>query len=209
MPIRAVVFDLGGVLIDWNPDYLYRKIIPDSQLRQSFLQEICTGHWNLQQDAGRSLAEGTALLTTQYPQHADWIEAFYGRWTEMLAGPLTEGVALLENLRQANVPLYALTNWSAETFPYAKANFPFLQHFRHILVSGEIGLIKPSPAIYQRMFEVIAAELPDLRAEELVFLDDAVHNVSAARDMGWKAIHHTAAEQSRHELQQLGLPVTI
>lgn len=207
MPVRAVVFDLGGVLIDWNPDYVYRELIPDPEQRQWFLTHVCNSTWNVQQDAGRSLADGTALLLAQYPEHADWIHAFYGRWTEMLSGTLPIGVALLESLHTADVPLYALTNWSAETFPYARANFPLLGRFRDILVSGEIGLIKPDPMLYRLMFERIARDLENLQPDELVFIDDAEHNVRAARALGWHGVHHDNTHGTHSALRELGLPI--
>lgn len=206
MSIRAVVFDLGGVLVDWNPEYVYRALIPDADERRYFLTHVCNSTWNVQQDAGRSLAEGTALLVRQFPEHANLIEAFYSRWPEMLAGTLPDGLALLETLDAAGIPLYALTNWSAETFPYARANFPLLGRFRDILVSGEIGLIKPDPAFYRLMFDRIARDLPDLQPEELVFIDDVEHNVQAARALGWHGVHHGNDRHSHLELRELGLP---
>ena len=206
MSIRAVVFDLGGVLVDWNPEYVYRALIPDADERRYFLTHVCNSTWNVQQDAGRSLAEGTALLVRQFPEHTSLIEAFYSRWPEMLAGTLPDGLALLETLDAAGIPLYALTNWSAETFPYARANFPLLGRFRDILVSGEIGLIKPDPAFYRLMFDRIARDLPDLQPEELVFIDDVEHNVQAARALGWHGVHHGNDRHSHLELRELGLP---
>lgn len=206
MPIRAAVFDLGGVLIDWNPEYVYRTLIPDADERRYFLTHVCNSTWNVQQDAGRSLAEGTALLARQFPEYASLIESFYSRWPEMLAGTLPDGLALLETLDAAGIPLYALTNWSAETFPYARANFPLLGRFRDILVSGEIGLIKPDPAFYRLMFNRIARDLPDLQPEELVFIDDVEHNVQIARALGWHGVHHGNDRRSHLELRILGLP---
>ncbi len=148
MTIRAVVFDFGGVLFDWSPQHLYRKLIVDDHERQRFLDNICTQAWNTEQDAGRSLADGTLSLIKQHPDHEHLIQAYYDRWHEMLRGSLPEGVAILEALHQADMPLFGLTNWSAETFPYARANYPFLQYFRDIVVSGELKLIKPDAAIY-------------------------------------------------------------
>lgn len=207
MPIRAVVFDLGGVLVDWNPEYVYCELIPDPQQRRWFLEHVCNGAWNVRQDAGRPLAEGTAELLGKHPEYADWIRAFYGRWSEMLAGELPDGVALLETLHAANVPLYALTNWSAETFPYARENLSFLRHFRDILVSGELGLIKPDPAIYQVMQQRIARDLPGIAPDEIVFIDDVAHNIHAARDLGWHGVHHVDVHASRAAMRELGLPV--
>jgi 2-haloacid dehalogenase len=205
-----VVFDLGGVLFDWNPDYLFRKLIADETERKWFLANVCNGAWNLQQDGGRSLAEATASLSALHPQHAPLIGAFYARWTEMLGGTLAPGVAIFEALEAGGVPLYALTNWSAETFPYARSNAPYqpvLERFKDILVSGEEKLIKPDPRIYQRMLERIRAHHPDAQPEHLIFIDDVERNAQAARALGWRAIHHTDPTLTAAQLRHWGLPV--
>ena len=204
-----VVFDLGGVLFDWNPDYLYRKLIADEAERKWFLANICNGEWNVQQDGGRSLSEATAVLSARHPDHAELISAFYARWTEMLGGTLAGGMAIFEALESAGVPLYALTNWSAETFPYARNTHPFqpvLQRFKHVLVSGEEKLIKPDARIYQRMLERIRMHYPAAQAEHLIFIDDAQRNVEAARALGWRAIHHTDPAATAAQLRNWGLP---
>jgi 2-haloacid dehalogenase len=121
-----VVFDLGGVLLDWNPRYLYRKLLDDEDAMEHFLATVCTPEWNAQQDAGRTFAEATAILAAQFPEYTDLIRAYYDRWTEMLDGPIVETVEVLATLRERGVPLYALTNWSAEAFPYARANYGFM-----------------------------------------------------------------------------------
>ena len=122
----TVIFDLGGVLIDWNPRYLYRKLMPDEASIEAFLANVATGSWNARQDAGRPFAEGVAILSEQYPEHADLISAFHTRWIEMIGGPIEDTVTILAELRDAGVPLYALTNWSAETFPLVRPTFDFL-----------------------------------------------------------------------------------
>ncbi|WP_240950812.1 HAD family hydrolase [Collimonas pratensis] len=204
-----VVFDLGGVLFDWNPDYLFRKLIADETERKWFLAHVCNGAWNIQQDGGRSLAEATASLSALHPQHAPLIAAFYARWTEMLGGTLAPGVAIFNALEAGGVPLYALTNWSAETFPYARRNAPYqpiLERFKDILVSGEEKLIKPDPRIYQRMLERIRAHHPDAKPEHLIFIDDVERNVLAARALGWRAIHHADPAATAAQLRDWGLP---
>ncbi|PFH08842.1 2-haloacid dehalogenase [Collimonas sp. PA-H2] len=205
-----VVFDLGGVLFDWNPDYLFRKLIADEAERKWFLANICNGAWNIQQDGGRSLAEATASLSARHPEHASLIAAFYARWAEMLGGTLAPGLAIFEALEAGGVPLYALTNWSAETFPYARGNAPYqpvLQRFKDILVSGEEKLIKPDPRIYQRMLERIRVHYPEAQPEHLVFIDDVERNVLAARALGWRAIHHSDPAATAAQLRNWGLPV--
>ncbi|EZI26187.1 HAD family hydrolase [Pseudomonas extremaustralis] len=205
MTIRAVVFDFGGVLFDWNPHHLYRKLIADDHERQWFLDTICTQAWNTEQDAGRSLADATRSLIDEYPHHHALIQAYYDRWHEMLLGPLPEGVAILTALHQANMPLFGLTNWSAETFPYARAHYPFLQIFRDIVVSGEVKLIKPDAAIYHASLDQVRAHLPDIEAREVVFIDDVTGNIEAAVALGWQGIHHVSAERTAAQLRALGV----
>ncbi|MBK5436331.1 HAD family phosphatase [Pseudomonas sp. TH32] len=205
MTIRAVVFDFGGVLFDWNPHHLYRQLIADDQERQRFLDTVCTQAWNTEQDAGRSLVEATRTLIAEHPQHEPLIQAYYDRWHEMLRGSLPEGVAILEALHEAKMPLFGLTNWSAETFPYARAHYPFLQYFRDIVVSGEIKLIKPDPAIYHASLAQVRAHLPDIKPAEVVFIDDVAGNTEAAIALGWQGIHHVSAGQTRQGLIELGV----
>ncbi|WP_035060240.1 HAD family hydrolase [Andreprevotia chitinilytica] len=202
-----VVFDLGGVLFDWNPEYLFRELIADEAERKWFLAEVCNGEWNIQQDAGRSLADATAALSAKYPDHAHLIAAFYDRWTEMLRGTLDEGMAIFEALETNDVPVYALTNWSAETFPYAWDNYPFMRRFKDVLVSGHEKLIKPDARIYQLMLERIRKHHPGAQPEQLVFIDDVLKNVDAARALGWRAIHHTDPAATATQLRAWGLPV--
>jgi 2-haloacid dehalogenase len=203
MTIRAVVFDFGGVLFDWNPDYLYRKLINNEEERKFFFSHVCNGEWNIEQDRGRTWADAIAIKQAEFPEYSDLIAAFYSRWNEMLRGTLPDGVALMERLESANIPLYGLTNWSDETFPYAWEHFPLLHRFKDIVVSGRLGLIKPDPAIYQAMFERI--HLTGLQPNELVFIDDVAKNAHAASQLGWHGIHHTNANETAKQLQQLGL----
>ena len=205
MTIRAVVFDFGGVLFDWSPHHLYRQLIADDQARQWFLDNICTQAWNTEQDAGRTLAEATRTLIAEHPHHEALIQAYYDRWHEMLRGALPEGVAILEALHEAKMPLYGLTNWSAETFPYARKHYPFLQYFRDIVVSGEVKLIKPDAAIYHASLGQVRAHLPDIQPAEVVFIDDVAGNVEAAIALGWQGIHHVSAEQTGERLRALGV----
>lgn len=205
MTIRAVVFDFGGVLFDWSPHHLYRQLIADDHERQWFLDNVCTQAWNTEQDAGRTLAEATRTLIAEHPQHESLIQAYYDRWHEMLRGSLPEGVAILEALHEAKIPLFGLTNWSAETFPYARKHYPFLQYFRDIVVSGEVKLIKPDAAIYCASLEQVRAHLPDIQPSEVVFIDDVAGNADAAIALGWQGIHHVSAERTRERLGELGV----
>jgi 2-haloacid dehalogenase len=196
----TVVFDLGGVLIDWNPRYLYRKLFADEAAMEAFLTNVCTPTWNIQQDAGRTFSEACALLAKSHPHHRPLIEAWGTRFDEMMAGPIEGTVEILSELRARGTPLYALSNWSAETFPFAQRRFEFLSWFDGIVISGQINLIKPDPRIYQHLLETHA-----LTAESTVFIDDAPHNVAGATAVGIHGLHFTDPARLRRDLVELGL----
>jgi 2-haloacid dehalogenase len=197
---KIVVFDLGGVLIDWNPRYLYRKVFPTEPEVEDFLAEVALHEWNLELDRGRSWAEPAQELKARFPHRSDALDAFHDRWPETLGGAIEGTVAILEGLHEAGVPLYALTNWSAETFHHAQARFAFLHLFRDILVSGVERLIKPDPEIYRRL-----AARNGFALEESVFIDDNVHNVEGARAVGMHAIRFTSPGQLAADLRGLGV----
>ncbi|WP_250866057.1 HAD family hydrolase [Caballeronia sp. INSB1] len=207
MTIKAVVFDFGGVLIDWNREYLYKHLIPDETERRWFLDNVCKMEWVVQQDGGQTIEEGTAELIAQYPEHEALIRAFYARWPEMVAGAMKEGVALVDRLEAAGVPLFGLTNWSAETFPYAWERFDVLRKFREIVVSGRVGLVKPDPQIFDLMRAEIDKHLPGVRPDELVFIDDNLKNAQAATALGWHGVHYTGALDTETKLRALNLPI--
>jgi 2-haloacid dehalogenase len=197
----TVVFDLGGVLIDWNPRHLYRKLyMGDEAAMEKFLSEICTQEWNMQQDAGRTWAEAVTVLKAEYPRHADMIDAFHLRWHEMIGGQIDDTVAILQELRKRDVPLYALTNWSQETFFDTVNRFDFLSWFRGIVVSGAEKLIKPDPRIFQLLLDRYG-----LAAEHVVYIDDSPSNVEAAAALGMHGIHFVCADTLGAELANLGL----
>jgi len=195
----TVVFDLGGVLIDWNPRYLYRTLIPDERAMEEFLATVCTGPWNECQDAGRTIAEAEAELLARHPQHEQLIRAYYGQFDRMLAGPIHGTVAILEALHERGVPLYALTNWSRETFHHARRRFAFLKRFLAIVVSGELGIMKPDARIFRHL-----TETHGLRPADCLFIDDSPKNVAGARAAGLQAIHFTGPDALREELRGLG-----
>jgi len=197
---RTIVFDLGGVLIDWNPRYLYRGLIPDERAMEDFLTTVCSGAWNERQDAGRSIAEAEAELLDSHPEHEPLIRAYYSQFDRMLAGPIDGTVAILEELHARGVPLYALTNWSRETFPHAKRRFDFLGRFRGIVVSGELGMMKPDARIFRHLTEAHALE-----AADCLFIDDSPKNVAGARAAGLHALHFTGPDDLRGALRQYGL----
>jgi 2-haloacid dehalogenase len=197
----VVIFDFGGVLVDWDPRYLYRTLFADDDAgMERFLAEVCTPEWNMRQDAGRAWADAVAELSAQHPEHASLIQAFRERWTEMLRGAIDDSVAILDELRRAGRPLYGLTNWSAETFPIAQLRFPFLAWFDGVVVSGVERLIKPDPRLYRCLLE--RYRIDPARA---VFIDDNRHNVDAAVALGIHGIHFQSPAQLRAELVALGL----
>ena len=199
--VNTVVFDLGGVLIDWNPDYVYKHIYPDPVERRWFFDNICTHEWNLQQDAGRPLAEATEEKVLEFPEYEKQIRAFYGRWEEMLGGAIEETVEVLRKVNEADhLRLYALTNWSHETFPVAIERFDFLQWFEGIIVSGQERTVKPLREIYE-----ILMNRYDIRGSEAIFIDDNESNVEGARNAGLHALHFQGANKLEQDLTTLGI----
>ena len=199
MARRVVVFDLGGVLLDWNPRHLYRKLFADEASMEAFLAQVCTPAWNERQDAGRPFAEAVAELA---PKHADklhLINAWRERFSEMIPGALQGTVDILDELKARNVPVYALSNWSAETFPSQRPRFAFLGWFDGVVLSGAEGCVKPD----ERIFRVLLDRY-DLAADEAVFIDDNPNNARAASALGMHGIHFQSPEQLRRELADLG-----
>jgi 2-haloacid dehalogenase len=197
---RTVVFDLGGVLIDWNPRYLYRSLIPDERAMEDFLATVCTGPWNERQDGGRTIAEAEAELLAGHPQHEALIRAYYSQFDRMLAGQIDGTVAILEELDGREVPLYALTNWSRETFHHARRRFGFLDRFRGIVVSGEIGMMKPDARIFRHL-----TDTHGLAPADCLFIDDSPRNIAGARAAGLNAVQFTGPDALRSALRQYGL----
>ena len=197
----VVVFDLGGVLIDWNPRYLYRKLFAgDETAMEHFLATVCTQHWNEQMDAGLAFAEACAPLLASHPERAAEILAWGQRFAEMMDAPIHGTVEILDELHDAGVPLYALTNWSAETFPHARRRFDFLDRFRGIVVSGHEGMIKPDPRLYRLLLDRHA-----IAASDAVYVDDNPTNAATATGLGLHGIHFTGPEALRGELRRVGL----
>lgn len=196
----AVVWDLGAVLIDWDPRYLYRTLLPDEAAVERFLAEVCTPEWNRLQDEGRLFAEGVAELAAEHPDEAPLIHAYFERWDEMLGDPIEGSLALFEELGDRGVPQYALTNWSAETFPRAWARFPFLRRFAGVVVSGREGVAKPDPAVYR-----ILLERHGLSSPACLFVDDVVANVATAEALGFATVRFTTPEALRASFVDHGL----
>ncbi len=198
---RIVVFDLGGVLIRWDPRFLYRKLFPgDDAAMETFLATVCTEEWNERQDAGRSFADAVAELLPRHPEKTHLIESFGRRFDEMIPGAIEGTVEILSDLKRVGVPLYAITNWSAETFPSQRERFPFLALFDGIVVSGEEGVIKPDPRIFGILFQRYG-----IKAEQAIFIDDDPRNATAATALGIHGIHYRSPVLLRSELEALGL----
>jgi 2-haloacid dehalogenase len=196
-----VIFDLGGVLIEWDPRHLYRKLFAgDEAAMEHFLATVCTHEWNRGQDAGRSFAEGARLLKAQHPDKADLIDAYGARFDEMMPGPVKGSVEILAELRKRGTPLYALTNFSAETYPRIFPRFEFLRWFRGVVVSGEVRAIKPSAEIFHALLDAYAID-----PRRAVFIDDVPANAAAATALGIHGIRFTTPEALRIELVSLGL----
>jgi 2-haloacid dehalogenase len=195
-PVKAVVFDLGGVLIDWDPRYLYRKLLDDEAAVEEFLATVCTPEWNAEQDRGRPFAEGVAELVERHPVHAVAITAYHERWPEMLGGAVGGTVEVLAELGAAGVPVYALTNWSAETFGVARERFEFLEWFDGVLVSGEERMIKPDPAIFRLLLDRFG-----LDPGATFYVDDSEPNVEAAGRLGFDAVRFRTPARLRRDLE--------
>ena len=200
--IETIIFDLGGVLVDWNPKYVYNEVFEgDTEKVDWFLNNICTSDWNIQQDAGKLMSVATEELVAKYPECEDWIRLFYDRWEDMLKGDIPETVAILKNLKASNkYRIYALTNWSAETFHIALERFDFLQLFEGILVSGAEKMIKPNKDIYE-----LCLNRFNINPQKAIFIDDNEANVLGAESVGLKAIRFTSAAQLKTDLEKLSL----
>jgi len=194
--IKNIIFDLGGVLIDWNPDYMYRKLISDDEKRNWFLNTICTSDWNERQDGGRLIKDANNELIQQFPVYKDWILAYYDRWEEMLNGPIHGSVEIFKEIKEKKKHnIYALTNWSAETFPKALQIFDFLHWFDGRVVSGEEMTRKP----FRDIYEIILNRF-NLEPETTLFIDDNLKNILAAKELGIHCIHFKSPENLREEL---------
>lgn len=200
--INTIIFDLGGVLIDWNPKYVYDKVFEgDTEKSDWFLNNICTSAWNVQQDAGRLMSVATEELVAQYPQYEDLIRLFYKRWPDMLKGDIPETVDVLKALKASNkYRIYALTNWSDESFYIARERFEFLQLFEGILVSGTEKMIKPNRDIYE-----LCLTRFNINPQQAVFIDDNLPNILGAQAVGLHTIHFKDAKQLQTDLQHLGI----
>jgi 2-haloacid dehalogenase len=202
MAINTIIFDLGGVLIDWNPLYVFDdKYFETPEKKQFFFENICTSDWNEEQDAGRSIVDATMGLIEKWPEWEQPIRDFYGRWTEMLKAPIPETVEIFRQLKASGkYKIYALTNWQSGLFDIALVRYNFLHWFDGRVVSGDEKTRKPFPEFYQRLLDRY-----NVKAEEALFIDDNFRNVEAAERLGIKSIHFTLPSSLEKELKELEL----
>ena len=199
--IHAILFDFGNVLLEWNPRHVYRRYFPDNEAAmEQFFHEVNFMDWNLQQDKGRTFAEGVAELSKQFPHYSELIQAYHDHWTDSIGDYIEGTVEIMKRLKKAGYQLYGLSNWSAETFPIAREQYDFFDLLDDIIISGEVGVVKPEPEIFE-----IALERAGRPASECLFIDDALENIEQARRMGFATIHFQSPEQLERELHNLGL----
>ena len=199
--IHAILFDFGNVLLEWNPRHVYRHYFPDDEAAmEHFLHEVNFMEWNAQQDKGRSFAEGVAELSREFPHYANLIQAYHDNWSESIGDPVAGTVEIMKRLKEAGYPVYGLSNWSSETFPMVRNKFIFFDLLDDIVISGEVGQIKPEPEIYE-----IALERIGRPANECLFIDDSLANIEQARKMGFAVVHFQSPELLEKELKNLQL----
>ena len=198
--IKAIIFDYGNVLLEWNPRHVYRRYFNDEETMERFLHEVDFMEWNAQQDKGRSFAEGVAELSKEFPQHAHLIQAYHDHWKDSIGESYAGTIEILKQLKKAGYSIYGLSNWSAETFPYARQKYDFFDLFDDMVISGEVGHVKPHPEIFQILLEKIGRP-----AQECLFIDDSLPNIQQANTMGFKTIHFTTSEQLKNDLTNMGL----
>jgi len=197
--IKAIIFDFGNVLLEWNPRYVYQRYFPnDPEGMERFFKEVDFADWNLQQDKGRPFVEGVAVLSEKFPHYAQLIQAYHENWTDSIGAAYSGTIEILKQLKQAGYPLYGLSNWSAETFPYAREKYDFFDLFDDFVISGEVGQVKPDPEIFQIMLEKIGKP-----AEQCLFIDDSLTNINQAQKMGFGTIHFQSPEQLATALHEL------
>jgi len=197
----ALVFDFGGVLINWDPRFLYRKLFNgDEEAMERFLAEIHFMEWNQNQDAGRPFAEAVAEHCQRYPAYCNLIRAYDERYLESLTEPIWPTVEILRLVKQAGYPLYALSNWPQEKFVLVRPKYEFFDWFDDMVISGAVGLAKPDPKIFHLLLERMGRP-----ASECLIIDDSEKNIAVARQLGFQTIHHQSPEKLRQELVRLGI----
>jgi len=199
--IKAIIFDFGNVLIEWEPRYVYDQYFPnDPEGMERFLNDVDFLGWNAHQDKGRTFKEGVADLSRQFPHYSHLIQAYHDHWKDSIGISYTGTVEIMKQLKQKGYPLYGLSNWSAETFPYAQSKFDFFHMLDDMVISGMVGYIKPEPEIYEILLEKIGRP-----AQECLFIDDSLANIEQAHKLGFETIHFQSSEQLEIDLRSMGL----
>jgi 2-haloacid dehalogenase len=200
-PIKALIFDFGNVLLEWNPRYVYRRYFPDDpEGMERFFREVNFADWNLQQDKGRPFREGVAVLSREFPHYSHLIQAYQDLWIDSVGGAIAGTVDILKRLKKAGYPLYGLSNWSAETFPHARKKHDFFDLLDDMVISGEVGHIKPEPEIFQILLDKIG-RLPN----ECLFIDDSLPNIQQAQKLGFVTILFQSPQQLETSLRDLNI----
>lgn len=200
-PIKAIVFDYGNVLLTWNPRNIYNRYFPnDPEGMEHFFQEVDFMDWNALQDKGRSFKDGVADISARYPQYAHLFQAYHDHWKDSIGEPLWDTVKIMERLKQKGYPLYGLSNWSVETFPYVRKKYDFFDLLDDMVISGEVGHVKPKPEIYHILLRKIGKP-----ADECLFIDDSLPNIQQAQELGFDAIRFESPEQLESALQERNL----
>lgn len=200
-PIKAIIFDFGNVLLDWNPRYVYQRYFPDDpEGMERFFNEVDFMNWNMQQDKGRPFAEGVAVLSQQFPHHSHLIQAYQDHWIESVGNPINGTIGIVNRLKKAGYSVYGLSNWSAETFPSVRKKYDFFDLLDDFVISGEVGQVKPGHEIFHIMLEKIGHP-----AQACLFIDDSPTNISQAQKMGFATIHFQSPEQLETSLRKLNI----
>ena len=195
--IKTIIFDFGGVLIDWSPHNLYKEYFSDNAAIDAFLEEVDFYEWNAQQDKGRPFAEAVEIQSAKFPHRADLIKAYADNWINSITGMKADVVALLYRLKEKGYSVYGLSNWSAETFPLVKEEFTFLEDLDDVVLSGAVKMIKPEPEI----FHYLLNRIPE-KTEECLFIDDSLPNIKTAQSLGFQTVHFKSAEELEDELKE-------
>jgi 2-haloacid dehalogenase len=199
--ITAIIFDFGNVLIEWNPRYVYDRHFPDDpEGMEHFFKEVDFMGWNALQDKGRSFKEGVADISARFPQYAHLFQAYHDHWQDSIGAAHWGTVEIMKQLKQAGYPLYGLSNWSAETFPYARAKYDFFDLLDDMVISGHVGHVKPEPEIYHILLAKIVRP-----PGECLFIDDSLPNIRQANTIGFATLHFQSSEQLKTDLERMGI----
>ena len=199
--IKTIIFDYGNVLLEWNPRFVYDRYFPnDPEGMEHFFKEVNFADWNSQQDKGRPFKEGIAILSREFPHYSHLIQAYHDLWIDSVGGVIAGTVDILKRLKQAGYRVCGLSNWSAETFPYMRERHDFFDLFDDMVISGEVGHVKPEPEIFRILLDKIGTP-----AEECLFVDDSLTNIQQAQMLGFATIHFQSPQQLESTLREFNI----